>query len=102
MKPLFGEPADVEARLPTENPVEMLELYNVRPDDFKMFICFGERDQFNGNSEARNFLCEAGKRGITAVVTNEPDGKHNKRTGMKFFDRFCAWLSPLLTPYAPQ
>jgi S-formylglutathione hydrolase FrmB len=101
MGPIFGEPAAVEARLPTENPVEMLQLYDVRPEDFKIFIAWTEGDQFNGNNEARCFLYHASERGITADVVTEPAGKHNSKTGMKFFERFVAWLSPVVAPYAP-
>jgi S-formylglutathione hydrolase FrmB len=102
MEPLFGDPAHVEARLPGENPVEMLQIYDVKPTDFKMFIAWTEGDQFNGNNEARSFLYYACQRGITSEVATEPDGKHNSKTGMKFFDRFTAWLCPLLAPYAPN
>ncbi len=101
MKPLFGDPPAVEARLPQENPVEMLGIYDVKPEDFKIFIAWTEGDQFNGNNEARSFLYYANQRGVTADVVTEPSGKHNSRTGMKFFDRFVAWLAPVVAPYAP-
>jgi S-formylglutathione hydrolase FrmB len=101
MKPLFGEPACVEKRLPEENPVEMLSIYDIRPEDFKIFIAWTEGDQFNGNNEARSFLYYANQRGIQPDVVTEPTGKHNSRTGMKFFERFVNWLAPLVAPYAP-
>jgi S-formylglutathione hydrolase FrmB len=102
MKPLFGEPANVEARLPGENPVEQLEIYDVKPGEFAMFIAYGGRDNFNGDSENESFRYYANKRGIEPDVVVDPKGKHNRRTGMGFFDVFAAWIKTQLQPYAPQ
>src|SRR5262249_2462491 len=95
MRPLFGNREGVKARLPGENPVDMLEIYDVQPGEFEMFIAYGGKDQFNGNAENESFLYYASQRGIFAKVEVEPNGRHSKRTGMKFFDRFSAWVHPL-------
>jgi hypothetical protein len=101
MRPLFGPPSEVERRLLIENPVQMLELYDVKPGEYQMFITWTEEDNFSGNNEAKSFLYHAGQRGITADVAIEEHGQHNSTTGMKFFDRLAAWLKPRLDPYEP-
>jgi S-formylglutathione hydrolase FrmB len=102
MKPLFGDPKNVEARLPGENAVEQLELYDVRPGEFAMFIAYGGKDNFNGDSENQSFCYYANRRGIEPDVVVNPNGHHDRKTGMGFFDAFGKWISPLLQPYAPQ
>lgn len=101
MRPVFGGRKNVEARLPLENPVEMLELYDVQPSDFSMFIAYGKRDQFNGDAENESFLYHANRRGVTAEVAIHPTGKHSRKTGMSFFPEFGRWITPVIGPYAP-
>lgn len=101
MRPVFGNRQQVEQRLPLENPAEMLDLYDVKPGEFKMFIAYGARDQFNGAAMAESFLHFACLRGITAETSVNPTGRHNKRTGMGFFSQFADWLTPVLQPYVP-
>jgi S-formylglutathione hydrolase FrmB len=102
MRPVFGNRGQVQERLPSENPVEMLDLYDIKPDEFKMFIAYGARDQFNGDDMAKSFLHFAGQRGVTADVSEHPTGRHNRRTGYSFFDSLAEWLTPVLSPYVPQ
>jgi S-formylglutathione hydrolase FrmB len=101
MRPIFGNKHEVEERLPSENPADMLEIYGVQPGELKLFIAYGLRDQFNGAAENQSFMYFAGLRGITAHVETA-DGRHNKRTAVKFFEPFCEWLTPLLQPYVPK
>lgn len=101
MRPVFGTREHVQERLPAENPVEMLDLYQIQPGEFKMFIAYGARDQFNGSAMSESFLHFAGLRGITAEVSVHPTGRHNKRTGMAFFNALADWLTPVLLPYVP-
>lgn len=102
MKPVFGEPANVERRLPLENPVEQLEIYDVKPGEFAMFIAYGAKDNFNGDSENESFRYYANRRGIEPDVVVDPNGKHSKKTGMGFFPEFGKWITPLIQPYVPQ
>jgi S-formylglutathione hydrolase FrmB len=102
MRPLFGSASEVERRLQIENPVEMLDLYDVKPGEFQMFIAWTEEDNFSGNNECKSFLHHACQRGITADTAIEEHGQHNSTTAMKFFDRFAAWLKPRLDPYVPK
>ncbi len=101
MRPVMGNRKEVEERLPRENPVELLDLNDIQPGEFKMFISYGAHDQFNGSAEAQSFLHRAAQRGITAELVVNPNGRHNKKTGMSFFDPWAAWLNPILAPYAP-
>jgi len=102
MRPIFGNRNKVQERLPSENPKEMLDLYDVQAGEFQMFIAYGARDQFNGDDMAKSFLHFACMRGVTAETSVHPTGRHNKRTGMSFFSTFSDWLTPVLLPYVPQ
>lgn len=102
MTPVFGSRENVMARLPTENPVEMLSLYNVQPGEFEMFIAYGGRDQFNGDAENESFRYFAAGRGIDMTVEINPNGRHSRKTAWSFFDVLCQWLAVRFAPYAPQ
>jgi hypothetical protein len=102
MRPVFGNGREIEERLKTENPAEILDLYDVKPGELKMFIAYGARDQFNVPGEVDSFLYFAGLHGLTADVVIDPNGRHNKKTGVKFFGPLCEWLTPLLEPYVTR
>ncbi len=102
MRPVFGSPSEIERRLKIENPVQMLDTFDIKPGEFQMFIAWTEEDNFSGNNEAKSFLYHASQRGITADIAIEEHGQHNSTTGMKFFDRMACWLKPRLAPYEPS
>ncbi len=101
MRPVFGRRAEVQRRLPGENPVDQLELYNVQPGEFAMFVAYGGRDQFNGDAQNQHFIHRCQQRGIELTVVVNPTGRHSRKTGMSFFDDFAQWISVVLAPYAP-
>lgn len=100
--PLYGRgPAAVEA-LSRENPIEMLEHYDVRPRELAMFIAYGGKDQFNIDAQVESFLYRARQRGLCVDVAHAPHGRHNLLFVEKFLPRLIDWLNPLLEPYRPD
>ena len=43
-------------RIADENPVEMLDSRDIRPDEFDMFVGYGGRDEFNIDAQVESFL----------------------------------------------
>jgi S-formylglutathione hydrolase FrmB len=101
MRPLFGGRREVDAQIRLENPADMLDPYDVQAGELHMFIAYGGHDQFNCGGEAESFLFIARRRGLSATVVIDPEGKHNKDTAVKFFEPLATWLTPLLAPYVP-
>lgn len=100
--PLFGRSRQtVNQSIAAENPVEMLEAYDVKPDQCRMFIGYGGADEFNLAAQVDSFLHFAKKRGIEPYVVFDPKGNHRSETGIKMMPQFEHWLTPLLKPYAP-
>jgi len=102
IEPLFGRNRqEVVKAISRENPIEMLETYDVKPGDLAMFIGSAGKDEFNLDAQIDSFMYVARQRGIEATVVLEPDGRHNSTTGLKMLPEYCKWITPLLKPYAP-
>ena len=89
-------------RVSQENPIEMLDSYNVQGGDLAMFIGYGGKDQFNIDAQVESFLYHARERGITVAVDYLPDGKHDLATALRLLPGMVDWLAPRLAPYAPE
>jgi S-formylglutathione hydrolase FrmB len=100
--PLYGRNRRVVAQsIAAENPVEMLEAYDVKPNELSMFIGYGGADEFNIGAQVESFLHFAKMRGIEPRVVHDPNGNHRMATGTKMMPEFAEWLTPQLKPYAP-
>jgi S-formylglutathione hydrolase FrmB len=85
-----------------ENPLEMLDAYDVHEGDLGMFVGYGGRDQFNINSQIESFLYRAKQNGLTVDVAYDPKGRHDVATALKLLPDLLKWLSPRLGPYSPR
>ncbi len=97
--PLFGRGPQVIEEMSRINPIELLDVYDVQPGLFDMYVAYGGRDEFNTDAQTESFLYCARQRGLEVGVGYEPRGKHNLKTGIKLFDPAMDWLWPLLAPY---
>ncbi len=84
------------------NPIEMLDLYDVQPGQLDMYVAYGGKDQFNIDAQVESFLFVAHGRGLEVGVGYEPNGKHDRRTAEKLLSGIIAWLAPRLAPFAPD
>lgn len=100
--PLFGrrDPSAVD-QISRENPIEMLELYDVRPCEREMYIAYGGKDEFNIDAQVESFLFVARERGLKVHVDYDPHGHHNRATAYRLMPGTFEWLSARLAPYAP-
>ncbi len=84
-----------------ENPYEMLAAYDIRPDEFGLFIGYGKRDEFNIAAEVESFLAEAARRNIFPTTIVLPEGRHNVKGATDLIPALNQWLLPRLGPYTP-
>ncbi len=96
--PLYGKNSDVIGQLSKDNPIEMLDTFQVKPGQLEMFIGLARRDQFNLDAQADHFVYVARQRGLKVKVVEDPKGDHSTRTGIRFFPSFCEWIRPLIPP----
>ena len=102
LKPMFGhDRSNAVAFMASQNPVEMLDAYDIKPGRYEMFIGYGTKDDFNVNAQCEHFLDVARRRGICPRVVVVPGGRHSVETVRTIFPDLCRWLSPRLAPYAP-
>jgi S-formylglutathione hydrolase FrmB len=92
---------DVAAQISRDNPIEMLEAYNVRPGQFEMYVGYGGKDQFNIDAQVESFLYAARCRGLHVSVGYVPNGHHDRKTAIELLPGILDWLAPRLAPYAP-
>jgi S-formylglutathione hydrolase FrmB len=101
--PLYGRnDPDIVALVSRENPIEMLDQYDVRPGDLQMYVAYAGKDEFNLDAQAESFLYRAKQKGLEVGVGYEPNGRHNVRTGLKLLPGIVEWLRPRLEPYSPR
>jgi S-formylglutathione hydrolase FrmB len=98
-KPLFGRDRDAIRRLAEENPVEMLDRLEIRPDEFDMFVGYSGRDEFNMKAQCESFVYAAARRGVGVTTAFDPQGHHTSATAKRLFPAFVSWLGPLLRCY---
>jgi S-formylglutathione hydrolase FrmB len=103
IRPLYGRrnPETLPALI-HNNPIEMLDIYDVQPGDLNMYVAYGGRDQFNIDAQVESFLFVAHLRGLEVGVGYDPDGKHDRPTAKRLMPGIVKWLAPRLAPYAPD
>lgn len=99
--PLYGFGPNAVAAMSRENPIEMLDTFDVRDGQLAMYVGYGGKDQFNIDAQVESFVYHAHERGIGITVGYEPKGKHDLATAYQLFPSAVEWLGPLLAPYAP-
>jgi S-formylglutathione hydrolase FrmB len=101
--PLYGRNnPDTAMLVSRENPIELLDAYDVRDGQIAMYVAYGGLDQFNLDAQVESFLYHAKERGITVDVAYDPRGKHDLATALRLMPGALEWLAPRLAPYAPK
>ncbi|MBI1915780.1 MAG: hypothetical protein HYS12_13755 [Planctomycetes bacterium] len=101
IRPLYGNDPNTVELVAHENPVELLDLYDLKEGELELFVAYGKKDQFNLDAQIESFLYVARCRGLTVTTRVDPKGKHNRSTALGFFDDAVDWLAPRLAPYSP-
>jgi pimeloyl-ACP methyl ester carboxylesterase len=99
--PLYGRGHNEEtlAAVSRENPIEMLDTYDVREGQLAMYIAYGGKDEFNINTQIDSFLYRARERGLKICVDFDPNGHHTGATANKLFPAILDWLGAQMAPY---
>ncbi len=93
---------DTAALISKENPIEMLDAYDVKDGQLQMYIGYGGRDQFNINAQVESFVYRCREKHISIAVDYDPKGKHDVATALKLLPGLLEWLRPRLEPYGPK
>jgi hypothetical protein len=86
----------------SNNPIEMLDLYDVQPGQLGMYVAYSGRDQFNIDAQVESFLFVARRRCLEVGVGYEPRGRHDRPTAQKLLPGIIDFLDSRLTPYSPD
>jgi len=98
--PLYGRKnPDTAALVASENPIEMLDAYDVKEGRLAMYIGYGGRDEFNITAQVESFLYRARERGLNVTVDYVPEGHHDRATAQKLLPGVFAFLAERLAAY---
>jgi pimeloyl-ACP methyl ester carboxylesterase len=95
---LYGRGGATIEGMARENPIEMLDAYDVQPGQLAMYIAYGGKDQFNIDAQVESFLHRAHERGLCVEIGYEPRGRHDIRTAVKLLPGILDWLARVLPP----
>jgi S-formylglutathione hydrolase FrmB len=99
--PLYGRSRDALDHIARENPVEMLETYDVKPGELQMFVAYVGRDEFNLDAQIESFLYIARGRGLTVSSAFMPEGHHTVAWAKKLTPNLIAWMATQLEGHGP-
>src|SRR5262249_52381273 len=91
-RPLFGGGPEALDDISRINPLELMDLCDLRPGELDLFVAYGGRDEFNVSAQVESFLYRAQQRGIEVGVAYDPQGRHDRATSLR--------LMPLVQPWA--
>ncbi|NBU76150.1 MAG: hypothetical protein EBS30_13200 [Planctomycetes bacterium] len=81
----------------SENPYELLDTLDIKPNDLGMFAAYGTLDQFNMDAQVESFAYRARQRGLEMTVIKQKGGRHDGRAAISFVPDMIAWLNQRLT-----
>jgi S-formylglutathione hydrolase FrmB len=101
LDPVFGHGPDALQEIMAENPIEMIDAYQLREGQLQMYVAFAGQDQFNVHTQVESFLYLCKCRGLTVCVGYEQYGCHDYETARRLTPGIFEWLAPRLAPYSP-
>ena len=97
----FGHGQQAMAGIAAINPLEMLDIHDVRPGELDLFVAYGGRDEFNITAQVESFLWRARERGLKIGVAYDPHGRHDLATGVRLFPEALRWAAARTLPPGP-
>jgi S-formylglutathione hydrolase FrmB len=99
--PLFGLGQGAIAEIAQENPIEMIDRYQLCPGQLEMYVAYSGQDEYNITAQVDSFLYLAHWRGLHVGVGYERYGNHCWLTAKKLLPGALEWLAPRLAPFTP-
>jgi S-formylglutathione hydrolase FrmB len=100
--PLYGHGNQVIPQMSRDNPIEVMDAYNLQPGELDMLIAYGGKDEFNIDAQVESFLHRSKEKGIAVEVLYDPRGRHDLQTAMRFVPGVVDWLAVRLQPFHPS
>src|SRR5205085_1807131 len=74
--PLYGRNnPDLLSLVIEANPIELLDLYDVKPGEVELYVAYAGKDEFNLDAQAESFLYRAREKGLCVGVGYQPNGR---------------------------
>ncbi len=102
VQPLYGHGNQVVAQMSRDNPIEMLDAYDLQPGELDMLVAYGGKDQFNIDAQVESFVYRSREKNLDITVIFDPRGRHDTATALRFLPGAVEWLAPRLQPFNPN
>jgi S-formylglutathione hydrolase FrmB len=99
VNPLYGHGNQVIPQMSRDNPIEMLDAYDLKEGELEMLVAYVRKDEFNIDAQVESFLARARERNLTVAVLYDPRGRHNTASAVGFIPGVVDWLALRLEPY---
>jgi S-formylglutathione hydrolase FrmB len=100
LETLYGPGEGGLSMIALENPIEMVDRFQLRPGELEMYVAYTGDDEFNTDSQVESFLYLSRWRGLHVGVGFQNDGRHNIRTFAELLPGALQWLTPRLAPFS--
>lgn len=97
--PAFGKGNAAIMLASENNPIELIDRYQVKPGQVDIFITMAGRDNFNLDTQAESFLYLARHRGFHIDTYVNPKGSHDVGTAQKMIGPIFHWLNGKLVQF---
>jgi pimeloyl-ACP methyl ester carboxylesterase len=101
LQPLYGPGDDAITAIAQENPIELVDRYQLRPGQLEMYVAYTADDEFNTGAQVESFLYLARWRGLCVGVGYQELGRHCIETAAHMLPGALAWLTPRIAPFSP-
>jgi S-formylglutathione hydrolase FrmB len=95
---LVGHGPDSMKKLAQFNPIELMDVYDLKDGELNLYVAYGGKDEFNIPAQVESFLYRARQRGISVGVGYDPKGRHNAETGRRLLPAALEWVAPRMMP----
>jgi hypothetical protein len=101
-QPMFGRGDEVIPGMARINPLEVLERSGMKKGDLDLYLAYGGRDEFNVAAQVQSFAHRAAQLDIPVTVVCDPNGRHDRITGMRLLPGIADWASERVRKLAPE
>lgn len=99
--PMFGDGAGAIEAISAENPIEMVDRYQLQPGQLEMYVAYTSDDEYNVTAQVESFLYLARWRGLCVGIGYQEIGRNNIHTAVQLLPRALDWLTPRVAPFSP-
>jgi S-formylglutathione hydrolase FrmB len=94
--PAYGRGPEAIMLASDNNPIEMIDRFQIKPGMFDILVTIAGQDNFNIDAQAESFVFLARRRGLQVDSFTDPRGRHDVATAQRMIPAVISWLNAKL------